>query len=53
MKKEVSKGKIKTKKVVKKEPTKAEIRKKLQDPNVSTKEKNRLAELLYKDFPVY
>ena len=34
---------------LKKEPTKAEIRKKLQDPNISTKEKNRLAELLYKD----
>lgn len=53
MKKEVPKGKTKTKKVAKKEPTKAEIRKKLQDPNVSTKEKNRLDKLLCKDFPVY
>jgi hypothetical protein len=49
MKKEVSKGKTKTKKVAKKEPTKSEILKKMKDPNISLKELNRLDKLLCKD----
>lgn len=54
MKKEVSKGKAKTKakKVVKKEMTKAEIIKKMRNPNLSAKERDRLDDLLCKDIPI-
>lgn len=54
MKKETSKGKTKTtaKKGLKKELTKAEIIKKMRDPNLTTEERNRLDNLLWKDIPV-
>lgn len=54
MKKEISKRKAKAtvKKGAKRELTKAEIMRKMDDPNISAKERTELGELLYKDIPI-
>lgn len=54
MKKEIAKSKAKTKakKDAKKELTAAEIIKMKKNPNLTTKERDRLDNLLFKDIPV-